>query len=147
MRGKTKKKKIVGHFSIISNIIKKFYGNFEKIFVIFWNDFVDVFRINLLKTSRKFFKKLQRKFWIDPEKIIEKLWRDNRVSFKLLIMPRLRRKFENISLIFCCNCEALKKCGEHFIHIFYDFDGTFWWIFEKKCEKLSKIIWNNLGKI
>ncbi len=48
---------------------------FENIFEIFWNYFMEVFRIflrNLLKTSKKMQKKLHSKFWINSGKIMEK---------------------------------------------------------------------------
>ncbi len=136
---------IVGDFPInIGNTVRKFYSNFEKIFEIFWSDFVDVSRMKSFEKFKNFLEKLRWKFWIDVGKIIEKLWRNNGV-FLILVLLRLWRKFENISLKFCWNCEALKKFGEHFIQIFKDFEDfqvSFW---KKVCEKLSKehfeIIW------
>ncbi len=36
---------------------------------------------------------------------------------------------------FCWNCEAMKKCEEHFVQIFKDFDETFRSIFGEKMWK------------
>ncbi len=66
--------------------------NFETIFEIFWSDFVDVFRMKYFEIFKKILEKLRRKFWIDPGKIIKKLWGNNRVSFKLLILPKVMKK-------------------------------------------------------
>ncbi len=45
---------MVGNFSInIGNTVRKFYSNFEKVFEIFCNDFVDVFRIKSFENLKK----------------------------------------------------------------------------------------------
>ncbi len=64
---------------------KLWIGNFENIFEIFWNYFVELFRIfsRNLKTSRTCRK---NKFWINSGKIMEK----HRDRFELLILRELK---------------------------------------------------------
>ncbi len=73
--------------NIFWNTCWKLWGNFENIFEIFKNYFVELFRIfsrNLVKPSKKFRKS---KFSINSGKIME----NYRGNLKLLILRKLRR--------------------------------------------------------
>ncbi len=72
--------------NIFRNTCWKLWNNVRN-FEIFWNYFVELFRIfsrSLLKTSKKCRKS---KFWINSGKIMEKHWG----NFKLLLSRKLRR--------------------------------------------------------
>ncbi len=76
--------------------------NFENIFEVFWNYFMELFRIfsrNFPKTSKKCRKS---KLWINSGKIMEK----HRGNFKLLILRKLRRILKMILSSFS---EMVKK--------------------------------------
>ncbi len=121
--------------------------NFENIFEIFWNYFVEIFRIssrNLLKTSKKCRK---NKFWINSEKIMEK----HRGNFKLLILRKLWRKLKMFRSSFSEIVNKFWRKVGNTLYKFLDtlkgnfmtFLGQFLEKIVKNCPKNMKLFWEN----
>ncbi len=125
-------------------------GNFEKI-EIFWNYFVELFRIflqNLPKTSKKCSKS---KFWIISGKIMEK----NRCNFKLLILRNLRRILKIFLSSFSEIVKKFWRIVENILYKFLDIlKENFVTLLCQFLEKLVKnypknvkLFWENFGII
>ncbi len=121
-------------------------GNFENIFKIFWNYFVELFRIfswNLLKTLKKSGKS---KFWI-----LENC--KHRGNFKLLILRKLRKilkmflsRFNEMVMKFWRKVgNTLYKFLDILKRNFVTFLGQFLEKLVKNYPKNMKLFWKNFG--